>query len=555
MSDQITFARKFFLLLLSPLMVTIYVLQRGSDYNFDFVNIKGQLAWSILHKRLGVDSQIGGRYSFPPFNDVWNVLLLGTGHWWLPVVFWALVHSLIVVIAYFIIKELVPTMNIYLQQIIALTSLTSPIILMQLGTGFGHLATSVFIGISLFFLLRGTKNETYRYWLLAGAYLGIAFLLRSSNIPTIPAYLLAVSIIAVNSKQLVSFVLGFSYVYFGISIPWAWYSSNAAGIPFTGVAVVPKGVVGVCVVVAILCVGPILLSSTNRYALTILRFLDTRIAVQSVRVGLVALVAYMVRKIYIIAQTGDPRFLITNLEMAEHRLVHTGSLVDNCCPVDLEVSYFDLRVQIATVVFVVAVGAFMFRRSTEAVRVVGVVTFVVLPVFMAISYSGYIRYGSQALPYVPVGLVAIFGMKSMKSNFVRTFLVSGALLLTFPVVPGLPFVKDVPRYAQLSDSQNLLSIEELSMANNLLPAKSVVFIGGTLASLLAQQLNRQDLVWTWTQPLASEIENSDRDYSVLYNPTEPFTASRAAGTGISITECGVLRFQRLPLMICRLKPS
>ena len=111
---------------------------------------------------------------------------------------------------------------------------------MQLGTGFGHLATSVFIGISLFFLLRGTKNETYRYWLLAGAYLGIAFLLRSSNIPTIPAYLLAVSIIAVNSKQLVSFVLGFSYVYFGISIPWAWYSSNAAGIPFTGVAVVPK---------------------------------------------------------------------------------------------------------------------------------------------------------------------------------------------------------------------------------------------------------------------------------------------------------------------------
>jgi hypothetical protein len=555
MPRQLTFVRKYLLLFLTPIAVSFYALQRGSDYNYDFVNIKGQLAWSILNGRLSVDSQIGGRYSFPQFNDVWNVLLFGTGHWWLPVVFWALVNSLIVVIAYFIIKELVPTMNTYLQQIVALTSLTSPIIMMQLGTGFGHLATSVFIGISLLFLLRGTKTETYRYWLLAGAYLGIAFLLRSSNIPTIPAYLLAVSIIAVNSKQLVSFVLGFSYVYFGISIPWAWYSSNAAGLPFTGIAVVPKGVVGVYVVVVILCVSPILLSSTNRHALTILRFLDTRMAVLSVRVGVAALVAYMVRKIYIVAQTGDPRFLITNLEMAKHRLVHTGSLVDNCCPVDLEVSYFDLRVQIALAIFVVATGFYFHKRSSESVRVIGVITFVTLPIFMAIAYSGYIRYGSQALPYVPVGLVAIFGMKSMKSNFARTFLVTGALLLAFPVIPGLPFVKDVPRYAQIGDSQNLLSTEELSMANNLLPAKSVVFIGGTLASLLAQQLNRQDLVWTWSQPLPREIQDSDRDYFVLYNPTEPFTASRAAETGISITECGVLRFQRLPLTICRLKPS
>ena len=105
----------------------------------------------------------------------------------------------------------------------------------------------------------------------------------------------------------------------------------------------------------------------------------------------------------------------------------------------------------------------------------------------------------------------------------------------------------------MSDSQNLLSTEELAMANDLLPAKSVVYIGGPLASLLAQQLNRQDLVWTWSQPEASEIENSNRDYFVLYNPMEPFTASRAAETDISATECDVLRFQQLQLTICRLK--
>lgn len=555
MSRQLTFLRKYILLLITPLVVTVYALQRGSDYNYDFVNIKGQLGWSILQGRLGIDSQIGGRYSFPPFNDVWNVLLLGTGHWWLPVVFWALVHSSIVVITLLIIKELAPKMNVIVQQVVAISSLTSPIILMQIGTAIGHLTTSVFIGLSLLFLIRGTKDASNKYWIVAGVSLGFGILLRFSNTPTILAYLLAVSVISVNSAQLVSFFLGFSWVFFGISITWAWYATSVSGLTFSGLGVIPMGTVGVWIVIAFLVVSPILLSSNNRYVDYFLRFLDSKRVMQLIRLGLVALVFYMVQKIYVIAKTADPRYLITDVGMAENRLVHTGSLVDQCCQVDLEVSYFDLRVQIALALFVLAIGFYLYKRSSESVRVIGVITFVTLPIFMAISYSGYIRYGSQALPYVPVGLVAIFGMKSMKSNFARTFLVSGALLLTFPVISGLPFVKDVPRYAQIGDSQNLLSTEELSMANNLLPEDSVVFVGGPLASLLAQQLNRQDLVWTWTQPLASEIQNPDRDYFVLYNPMEPFTASRAAGTGISVTECGVLRFKRLQLTICRLIPK
>ena len=553
MRRQFTYARKYILLLLTPLVVSFYTVQRGSDYNYDFVNIKGQLAWSILHGRLGIDSQVGGRYSFPPFNDVWNVLLLGTGHWWLPVVFWALVHSLIVIITFLIIRELAPRMNVYIQQMVAITSLTSPIILMQIGTAIGHLTTSIFIGLSLLFLIRGTRDVQNKYWLLSGASLGIAVLLRFSNIPTIPAYLLAVSIIAVNSKQLVSFVLGFSWIFFGVSIPWAWYASNASGFSFTGIGVIPSGLMGVYAVITFLCVSPILLSTSNKYVDYFLRFLDSKRVMQLIRVGLVALVAYMVRSIYIIAQTGDPRFLITNLEMAEYRIVHTGSLVDNCCAVDLEVSYFDLRVQIASAVFLIAVGVFLYRRSVESTRVVGVVTFVTLPIFMAIAYSGYVRYASQALPFVPVGVFAVLQILSSKRYLSQMFLSAAVICLTVPVIPGLPFVKNVPRYAQLGDSQNLLSTEELSMANNLLPAKSVVYIGGHMASVLAQQLNRQDLVWTWSQPLAKEIQDSPVDHFVLHNPEEPFTANQALKGGISITECGVLRFQRLQLTICRLK--
>ena len=554
MRRRFTYARKYILLLLTPLVVSFYTLQRGSDYNYDFVNIKGQLAWSILHGRLGIDSQVGGRYSFPPFNDVWNVLLLGTGHWWLPVVFWAVVHSLIVIVTFLIIRELAPRMNVYIQQMVAITSLSSPIILMQIGTAIGHLTTSIFIGLSLLFLIRGTRDFQNKYWLLSGASLGIAVLLRFSNIPTIPAYLLAVSIIAVNSKQLVSFVLGFSWIFFGVSIPWAWYASNASGFSFTGIGVIPSGLMGVYAVITFLCVSPILLSTGNKYVDYFLRFLDSKRVMQLIRVGLVALVAYMVRTIYIIAQTGDPRFLITNLEMAEYRIVHTGSLVDNCCAVDLEVSYFDLRVQIASAVFLIAVGVFLYRRSVESARVVGVVIFVTLPIFMAIAYSGYVRYASQALPFVPVGVFAVLQILSSKRYLSQMFLSAAVICLTVPVIPGLPFVKNVPRYAQFGDSQNLLSKEELSMANDLLPAKSVVYVGGILASLLAQQLNRQDLVWTWNQPLAKEIQDSPVDYFVLHNPAMPFTAKQALEGGISITECGVLRFQRLQLTICRLKP-
>ena len=555
MPRQLTFVKKYILLLVAPLVVATYALQRGSDYNFDFVNIKGQLGWSILHGRLGIDSQIGGRYSLTPFNDVWNVLLLGTGYWWLPVTFWALVHSLIVVITFLIIKELVPQMNVITQQIVAITSLTSPIVLMQIGTAIGHLTTSIFIGLSLLFLIRGTKEAQNWYWLLAGANLGLAILLRSSNIPTIPAYLLAVSLIAVNSRQLVAFFLGFSWVFFGVSISWAWYATSASNLTFDGLAVIPKGIVGVWLVIAFLIVSPILLSPDNKSVGYFLRLLDLKYVRQLIRVGLAGSVAVMVQKIYSMAQTGDPRFLITDIDMAENRLVHTGSLVDRCCTVDLELSYFDLRVQMAIAISVIAIGFLLYKRSSESVRVIGVVAFIALPIFMAISYSGYIRYSSQALPYVPVGLVAIFGLRSLKNIFARICLISGVILLAIPVVSGLPFVMNIPRYAQMGDSRGLLSSDELTMANSLLPARSVVFIGGPLASLLAQQLNRQDLVWTWSQPLASEIQSSNRDYFVLYNPMEPYTASRAEDTDISISECSVLRFRQLQLTICRLEPK
>jgi hypothetical protein len=444
-------------------------------------------------------------------------------------------------------------MNVFMQQIVAFSSLTSPLILMQLGTAIGHLTTSLFFGCSFLYLLRGTKISGDKYWLLAGASLGFAILLRFSSVPTIPAYFFAASIIAINGSQIISFLLGFGWIFFGVAIPWAWYSSKISGIAFEGLQVIPMGLIGVWVVVVVLSISPILLSSINRCSIAFRKFVGLRQVMLLIRLGLFVSVGFMVQKIYLITQGRDPRFLITNFDMAENRLVHTGSLVDKCCQVDLEVSYFDIRVQIATAILVFAVVAVLNRRSQVTLQTVGTVTFVVLPILMAVAYSGYIRYASQALPLVPLAFVAVLVVLPMKDQLFRTLLVVGVSALIFPVVPGLPKVVNVPRYAQLGDSHNLLSSTELEMANDLIPASSTVFIGGRLVSLLAQQLNRQDIVWTWSQPSASQIRNSGQDHLILYNPMEPFTRSQAAVTGISMNECSVLRFQRLQLTICRLK--
>jgi hypothetical protein len=391
-----------------------------------------------------------------------------------------------------------------------------------------------------------------QFWLLAGASLGIAILLRPSNIPTIPAYFLAVAIIAVSSKQLVSFTLSFSWVFFGSSILWGWYASNASNDSFSGIPIIPNGIIGTYSIIILLCISPILLSPTNQLVLAFYRVLDKRNVLHLMRLGLLVLCVVVIRKIYQIALTNDPRFLITNLGMAKNRMFHTGSLIDGYQQVDLEVTYFDLRVQIAVIVFMIALGAFLYKRSSDAVRIFGVVSFILLPIFMAVSYMGYVRYASQALPFVPISVVALIQLLPHERFFRQAFLVSSLICLAVPVIPRLPGVIPVPRYAQLGDSNNLLTEVELAMANDLLPLKSTVYIGGPLVSLLAQQLDRRDLVWTWIQPTESEIKFSSSDFFVLYNPMEPFLEKNVLNRGISISECSILRFQRLQLSLCRL---
>jgi hypothetical protein len=542
---------RFLPLHLGSLSVILYVFLRGSDYNYDLVNIRGQLAWSILRGRLGIDTQIGGRYAYPPFNDVLNVLLLGTGHWWLPVLFWGFINAMIVPLSFLIIKEIAPKMNFYVQQCLALASLTSPIILMQIGTSFGHLTTSVFIGLSLLYVLRGRISVGNRDWLLAGSFLAVAMILRNSNVPTFPAYALAISFISINSLQFFSFLVAFGSVFLSVSGAWAWFASRQTGTDFVGLEVVPFGTFGFFAAFSLLLLL-MLFSKVNRPLITkMLRFLNLRSAVAVTRAVLFAAIIYMVRKVYLMAEIGDPRFLITDANSALQRIFHTGSLVDKCCQVDLEYSYFDLRIQVAFGLLILFLVSLFFDHSDQVSKRLGISLFITLPLLMPLAYSGYVRYGSQALPYVPLGVALLASTSRLKVVYSRCFLFLGLLILVAPVVPGFPYSRDIPRYAQLGGRDELFSRQELLQVNSLLPEGSYVYIAGKLTSILAQQLNRPDLVWTWKVPESEDVLNGSQRYFALYSPSEPLTVEQLPAH-MNKSECGVLRFRSLGFTICRL---
>ena len=195
-----------------------------------------------------------------------------------------------------------------------------------------------------------------------------------------------------------------------------------------------------------------------------------------------------------------------------------------------------------------------FDHSDQVSKRLGISLFITLPLLMPLAYSGYVRYGSQALPYVPLGVALLASTTRLKVVYSRCFLFLGLLILVAPVVPGIPYSRDIPRYAQLGGRDELFSRQELLQVNSLLPEGSYVYIAGKLTSILAQQLNRPDLVWTWKVPESEDVLNGSQRYFALYSPSEPLTVEQLPAH-MNKSECGVLRFRSLGFTICRLEAN
>ncbi len=521
---------------------------RAPDFNYDLVNLRGQLAWSITRGRLGIDSFEGSRYLFPPLNDAWNILLLGTGSTWVPVAFWSAVHALIPIVVYLIIKGIAPEWGSWATQLLALTSLSSPLLLMQIGTSFGHLTSSVFISLALLFLLRCRQVTNPQLATLAGAMLGVAVLIRMSNLPSVPAYLLGVTFLVATTTDFARFALGFGTVFGGSYFAWSWYASNEVGTRFQGFSVVPLGLPGSVALIAAIFAS-VYLTSTDRLLLSKrIQALLNRLPLGVLRIFLATSICAVV---FQVRTAADPRFLVTSWSQVPKRLIHTGGLERGCCPVDLEIPYWDLRMPLMYFALaLVLLFSLTFRRRFSPVSI-GVVIFCCLPVLAYLAFSGYARYASQALVVAPVALTAIIQEVTLKAQLKKGLIFLGVLLLSFPAIHSMTRGSAIPRFAQLAESEKFFTREELAVVNDLLPEDAKVYIAGDLVSLVAQQLNRPDLIWTWKMPLASEALSS-RNLLVLYNPMTPLPLAELETRGLFVAECNTLRFTNSSLGLCRL---
>jgi hypothetical protein len=167
----------------------------GKDLNWDQLNYHFYVGFAWLHDRFGHDFMAANGQSYlnplayVPFawmvNHDWHSLLIGS--------LLAAFHSLNIVLAYLICRSVLqghPQIVRAVAGLGALLAFLSPIFLMEAGTTFADITTSVLLLAGVLLLLQ--TGNTHRWWsdraLLAGLAVGIAASLKTSNLVFLPAF-------------------------------------------------------------------------------------------------------------------------------------------------------------------------------------------------------------------------------------------------------------------------------------------------------------------------------------------------------------------------------
>lgn len=537
-----------------------YALNRGPDTNFDLRNIRAFNAWMIVRGRLGDDPRSNLLTQYLPLHDIANVVLIGTGHWWLPVVFWTVVHVTTVLVCYRLIGVLSPTAPESVRQLVAVVSLASPLIMMEIGTSFGDLTVAPFFGLMLLTCLK--KTSQWNWW-AAGAFLALGAVMKPTVLLGVPAILIGVALLAYSVVQVATFGLGFVGFYFPLCLAWSAYWSHTSGTTFLSVPGLP--VSGSKFVIVTLTALALLLATAlppiARHFSVVDRTTSRRAFMWTLRPLLVGAMVYLGYKWNRQFQiSGDTDWLVRNVSEFVRRFFHTGSLSDGYRPLDLEMPYHDFRVPMATVALGVGIvtAASGFRRANheKSRSIVGSTIVVVIPIFFMIWTLGYARYFIQFLPFVPIVLLAnvnhFFESRRRPSRSLTRIAAMTAVLVfavaaLIPVGGGSPFVK---RFAQTSSEGNLLSEREAKTLNALIPRNVTVHVAGILVSSAAVILNREDVKWTYEIPSTQALQS--RRHVVLYSPQWQKAMIGLRQSGAETSNCVVLRFTHVIYGVCDL---
>ena len=576
-------ARRHCIIVLGSFLVLLEAVRKGADTYYDFLNIKWVMGWKLSQADFNLKGIASTRKWGPPYLDIWNSVWATAGPWWLPNIVHGLVHLLIIPSVFVLARRVAPHLPNLFHQILAVVAVSVPLVRMQIGTSTGHLYAALPITWSLIVLLgaspRGrdavvtsrarpsglanplslfTRTDPWVRSFLAGAILALSPLLKPSALSTVPAHMVAVTLLVGSLSGVVAFGHGFAAAYLAGAISWSMcvatvtqgspFAVVSPGIPISGATLVLLSILVVCLGLAGL--------ARPRYRVVFPERVDSSgLALAALTLVLLG-VAYMFSA-YLRRAVPDYRWLIPDLKSMGGRLFHAGDLNFGYLTVDLESAYFDTSIPMSVVLLAGAclLLPIAFWKSTVVGhrRAIGVVVFVALPFVYNMWATGYTRYASQVVPLVGVAGLALFSLASARSVRVLSSLVLIGLL-ALPMVLTDRVSAEVPRFGQVAYDEpiyeDFISQSEIDELNELLPFGATVLAVGDINTYLLPQLGRTDLDWWFWEPNREEVAKMSGDIIFMLNPGDSDLLGEYVEQGLLYDDCSVLRFRRTSVGLC-----
>lgn len=132
-------ARRHYLIALGSFLVLVEAVRKGVDTYYDFLNIKWVMGWMMSNGDFNLKGIASTRKWAPPYLDMWNSVWASVGPWWLPNVIHGVAHLMVVPSVFVLARRVAPQLPNLIHQLVAVVSVSVPLVRMQIGTSTGHL--------------------------------------------------------------------------------------------------------------------------------------------------------------------------------------------------------------------------------------------------------------------------------------------------------------------------------------------------------------------------------------------------------------------------------
>jgi len=253
---------------------------------------------------------------------------------------------------------------------------------------------------------------------------------------------------------------------------------------------------------------------------------------------------------------GDPRFNPDSLLVVFRRLLSTGDLAEGVTlgsysVRDLEYAYFDLGKGLAILVAASALLILLFRVRGDS-SAFGPLHVAVIPgvaVWANMASYGYVRYATEALVLLPVGVFALLSAIDVRRILRSLAALLAALVLLLPAL-GLGGWQGYGHRVGRPGHGPLVSDQERDVLSGLIPQDSAVFFFGNLTSWIAPVVDRVDPTW-FVKPLRPR--DAEASTAVLfYDLANVADLDKFTTREWSMTDCQALRFENVAVGWCRL---